>query len=81
MKKHRKWKKRTRIIGEIGIVSVLFAVIFIAIGSFQNNDRENISKAEDYSGVKIGATDFGDDYGLKQVSASEVNNTTGQKIM
>lgn len=82
MKKgRRKRKKRVHIIGEIGIVSILLAVVFILIENFCIDDKKNISKA-DYSKVKIGDTNFGDDYGLHTVSATEVNNmATGQKIM
>ena len=80
----RKGKRKTRIIGEIGIISILLAVVFIAVGNFwEFGDvrNENVSHAE-YSGVKIGATDFGGDYGLKAVSGSAVNpNGTSQKLM
>ena len=79
MKKRRNTrKKRLQMAGTIGIVSALLSVVLIVIGSFQNGNKENISKA-DYSEVKIGLTNFGDDYGLLKVPASSVNNNSSPK--
>ena len=71
-------KKRFQQVGTIGIVSVFLAIVLIIIGNFQNGDKENISKA-DYSAVKIGLTNFGDEYGLLKVPASDVNNNSSPK--
>ena len=60
MKKRKNAKKRLfQIVGTIGIASVFLAIVLIIVGNFTKNEKENISKADNYSEVKIGLTNFG----------------------
>lgn len=74
MKKRKATRKRKfQIVGTIGIVSVFLAIILIISGNFIIKNKENVSKADDVTKVSDG-TNFGNEYGLYDIPASDVNN-------
>ena len=74
MKKRKATRKRKfQIIGTIGIVSVFLAIVLIISGNFIIKNKENVSKADDVTKVSDG-TNFGNEYGLYNIPASDINN-------
>ena len=74
MKKRKVTRKRGfQLIGTIGIVSIILAIVLIVVGNFTIKDKENISKADDITKVSDG-TNFGKEYELADISATDINN-------
>ncbi|MBQ3601581.1 MAG: fibro-slime domain-containing protein [Lachnospiraceae bacterium] len=80
MKSKNRYKRIFLTFWRLGIVGIFLSVAFFIIGNATAGDNTKISKA-DYSSVDLGGTNFGDNYGLSKISASDVYNTTDQELL